>query len=180
MNYRLGACIACAVSAVLLFAPAGASATNTIECQGSVKLAEDNPSPDHLSYSFRCSEDITAFAIVTNREVAGFEPEVLITTGTTDEPAQGDSFGCEGGIPSFGFACNGKAAAWNYAHGEFHTTAAACSKKEGPLLARVIATDSDKRLAQPFALRSPKCPKPKPTKTKGPKHRHHHPAKRHG
>jgi hypothetical protein len=165
----------------VLVAPSAASATNTIECLGSVKLAEDNPAPDHVSYAIRCSEDITGFAISTDRELAGFEPEVLVTIGTTTDPAQGESFGCEGGIPSFGFACVGKATAWNWAHGEFHSTVAACSKQAGPLLPRVVVTDSDKRISQPFALRSPKCPKPKPkpkAKHKRPKHRQA--AQRHG
>jgi hypothetical protein len=174
---RRCALVASAAFAVLLFAPGGASATNTIDCLGSIKLAEDSPSPDHLSYSFRCSEAITGFAISTNRDVAGFEPEVLVTTGTTADPAQGESFGCEGSIPGFGFACPGKASAWNWARSEFHSLAPACSKKQGPLLARVIVTDSDSRISQPFPLRPVKCSKPKPKAQA--KHRHH-PAKRHG
>jgi hypothetical protein len=180
VNYRLGALLASAVLAVLLLAPAGASATNTIECLGSTALNEENPAPDYLSFKFRCSEEITGFAITTNRELAGFEPEVLVTIGTTTDPAQGESFGCEGSIPSFGFGCVGTASAWNSAHGAFHTSVAACSRKEGPLLPRLVVTDSDKRISQVFALRSPKCPKPKKPKHKNKHPKRNHAAKRHG
>jgi hypothetical protein len=173
---RRCAMLASAAFAVLLCAPGGASATNTIDCLGSIKLAEDSPGPDHLGYAFRCSEAITGFAIATNRDVAGFEPEVLVTTGTTNQPAQGEAFGCEGAIPGFGFACPGKASAWNWGHGDFHTSTAACSKQEGPLVARLVVTDSDNRISSPFPLRSVKCAKPKPK----PKPKHRHPARHHG
>lgn len=158
MNYRFGALLASAVLAVLLFAPAGASATNTIECFGSTALSEEDPGRDSLSFKFRCSEAITGFAITTNRELAGFRPDVLVTTGKTTDPAEDESFGCEGGIPSYGFACVGEASAWNSARGGFHTTGAACSKKLGQLLPRLVVTDSESRISHVFALRSPKCP----------------------
>jgi hypothetical protein len=164
--------------AVLLAAPGGASATNTIDCFGKTTKSAD--ASDTLDYTFRCSEAITGYTIVTNRQLAAFEPEVLVTTGTIDDPAQGESFGCEGAIPGFGTSCIGEASAWNTAHSEVHTDAPVCSKKAGPLLVRLVVTDSELRISQPFALRSPKCPKPK-SSSKKPKHgaKRKHAAKRH-
>jgi hypothetical protein len=157
-----------------LAVPGAASATNTIDCTG--KTAKSADAPDTLDYSFRCSEEISGYTIVTNRLLAAFEPEVLVTTGTTDQPAQGESFGCEGGIPGFGTGCIGKASAWNWAHSEVHTDAPVCSKKEGPLLVRLVVADYVGRISQPFVLRSPKCPKAKP---KPSAKKHKRPAQRH-
>jgi hypothetical protein len=158
-----------------MLAPGSASATNTIDCQAkSARVADDATA---LDYQFRCSEAITGYSIVTNRLTAGFEPEVLVTAGTTPDPAQGESFGCEGAIPGFGTVCVGKASAWNYAHGTIHTDAPVCSAKEGALVLRLVVTDFDKRISQPFAVRTPKCPKP-PHKHK-PKHKKKH-RKEHG
>jgi hypothetical protein len=164
--------LACVLAFVALLAPGGASATNTIDCLG--KTAKSPDAPDTLDYTFRCSEAITGYTIVTNRLLAAFEPEVLVTVGSpTGDPANGESFGCEGAIPGFGTSCNGKASAWNWASSEVHTDAPVCSQKEGPLLVRLVVTDFDKRISQPFPLRSPKCPKPKSAS----KHKKH-PAKR--
>jgi hypothetical protein len=172
-------CVSAAVlaCAALVFAPGSASATNTIECLGKTAKTDD---PATLDYTFRCSEDITGYSIVTNRLLAGFEPEVLVTAGTSADPAQGESFGCEGAIPGFGESCIGKASAWNWGHSQIHTDAPVCSKKQGPLLLRLVVTDSDKRISQPFPLRSPKCPKPKSSSKKHKRHAaKHHAAKRH-
>ena len=176
------ACVIAAAAAVasVLAIPGAASATNTIDCLAKSARATDDPTA--LDYTFRCSEAITGYSIVTNRLTGGFEPEVLVTVGTTDDPAQGESFGCEGAIPGFGSVCVGKASAWNWAHGRIHTDAPLCSIKEGPLVARIVVTDSDKRISQPFAVRTPKCPKPKPKPAKEHKRKHHpkkHAARRH-
>jgi hypothetical protein len=168
------AVLACAA---LVFLPGSASATNTIECLG--KTAKSADAPDTLDYTFRCSEAITGYSIVTNRLLAGFEPEVLVTAGTSADPAPGESFGCEGAIPGFGESCIGKASAWNWAHSQIHTDALVCSKKEGPLLVRLVVTDYDKRISQPFPLRSPKCPKPKSASKRKHAANHKHAAKRH-
>jgi hypothetical protein len=162
---------AAALVAAMIVAPGSASATNTIDCQAKSARAADDVTA--LDYQFRCSEAITGYSLVTNRLTAGFEPEVLVTIGTTEDPAQGESFGCEGAIPGFGAACVGKASAWNYAHGRINTDAPVCSAKEGPLVVRLVVTDFDKRISQPFGVRTPKCPKPKPKPhTKHKKHNH--------
>jgi hypothetical protein len=169
------AVLACAA---LVFAPGSASASNTIDCLGKTTKSADDPAT--LDYTFRCSEAITGYTIVTNRLLAGFEPEVLVTAGTSADPAPGESFGCEGAIPGFGESCIGKASAWNWAHSQIHTDAQVCSKKEGALVVRLVVSDYDKRISQPFPLRSPKCPKPKSTsKRKHPAKRNKHAAKRH-
>jgi len=163
------ACVfAAAVAVVALLAiPGAASATNTIDCLAKSARAADDTTA--LDYTFRCSEAITGYTLTTNRLTAGFEPEVLVTAGTTEDPAPGESFGCEGAIPGFGAVCIGKASAWNWAHGRIHTDAPVCSAKEGALVVRLVVTDSDKRISQPFGVRTPKCPKPKPKP-----HKKHH------
>ena len=171
---RACASAAALVVAALIVAPGSASATNTIDCLAKSARAADDATA--LDYEFRCNEAITGYSIVTNRLTGGFEPEVLVTADKTDDPAQGESFGCEGAIPGFGAVCVGKASAWNSPHGRINTDAPVCSKKEGPLLVRLVVTDVDKRISQPFSVRTPKCPKPKP---KHHKKKHNHAARRH-
>jgi hypothetical protein len=174
LRRTLASVAAFAVTALILI-PGSASATNTIDCLAKSARAADDTTA--LDYQFRCSEAITGYTIVTNRLTGGFEPEVLVTAGTTQDPAQGESFGCEGAIPGFGAVCVGKASAWNWAHGRIHTDAPVCSQKEGALLVRLVVTDFDKRISQPFGVRTPKCPKPKAK----PRHKHKktHPRKEH-
>jgi hypothetical protein len=153
-----------ATTCYLLLSTGSASATNTIRCKGSTSLAKRTLTTHDVNYKFTCSEAITAFGIVTNRELESFEPETLVTDQTTKLPANGESFGCEGPIPGFGFTCIGKAGNPRAVTGAFHTSAATCSKKAGKLRSVMYVTDSDKRLAGVWPLTSPKCPKPKKKK----------------
>jgi hypothetical protein len=165
-------CAALIACTLALLVPTGASASNTITCSGATKLAERSARTPQLTFGFKCNEDLTGFTIATNREVATFEPEVLVTVSAGGAPAQGESFGCEGAIPGWGFSCPGTSSAHHYVSGAFETSQAACSKKAGTLLPRLIVTDGDGRISQPFALKSPKCPKAK-------KHKKRRSAKRH-
>lgn len=154
-------CAASAAVAVALLVPSAASASPLITCSGGVKLDGDRPRTADMDYQFRCDEPITGFAIATNRLVAGFEPEVLVTTGPNGDPVEGESFGCEGSIPGYGFACSGEASARKLVQGEFATSGAGCSRRAAKLLPMLIVSDSDGRVSEPFPLKSPKCPKQK-------------------
>ena len=159
MSKRL-AWVVLATSCYLLLATGSASATNTIRCKGSTALATKSLRTHEVNYQFNCSEAIAGFGIATNRELEGFSPETLVIDQSTKLPANGESFGCEGPIPGFGFACVGKADNPRVVEGSFTTTAAACSRKGARLHPLLYVTDSDKRLAGVWELKSPKCPKP--------------------
>ena len=146
--------------ALALALPATASATNLMYCAGATpKSAEPDAEAEDLTFTFRCSEPITGFTLTTARETAGFEPEVLVTTAE-GAPVPGESFSCEGSLPGFGFACFGKASEVKTIQGAFHTTTPVCEGKR-KLLPRLVVTDSDKRISEPFALSGPECPKPR-------------------
>lgn len=160
MSKRL-ALVVLAMTCYLVLSSGSASATNTIRCKGSTSLASKSRKTHEVDYQFNCSEAITGFGIATNRGLDGFEPETLVLNQTDKSPVNGESFGCEGPIPGFGFSCVGTAGNPRIVQGGFTTTSAVCSKKAGVLRPLLYVTDSEKRLAGVWQLKSPKCPKPK-------------------
>ena len=163
MSKRL-AWVVLGTACLLLLGSSSASATNTIHCGGTTSLAEKSLRTHSVDYQFSCSEAITGFGVATNRRLEGFSPETLVLDRATKSPANGESFGCEGPIPGLGFACVGTSTKPRLVRGSFTTEATTCSKKEGRLESLLYVTDSDKRLAGVWKLKSPKCPKPKKKK----------------
>ncbi len=163
MSKRL-AWIVLATSVLLLFATSSASATNTIACKGKTTLASKRAFTHQVDYEITCNEPVTGFAIATNRLVDTFGPETIVLDKRTRGPVNGEAFSCEGPIPSFGFACVGKADKFvlpRIVKGTFVTADPVCSKKAGGLRTLLYVTDADKRIAGVWKLKPPTCPKPK-------------------
>lgn len=158
MSKRI-ALVAFAATCLLLPLSGSAQATNTLGCRGTTTRGEPTRNTHVVNYRILCYEPITGFGIATNRELEGFEPETLVLDSQTHGPANGESFGCEGPIPSRGFACVGKAGYPRLILGSFNTASPVCSAKQPKLRSVVYATDSNGRLAGAFDLQSPTCPK---------------------
>jgi hypothetical protein len=160
------ALVVLATTCYFVLSGGSASATNTIRCKGATALGTKSRTTHEVNYQFTCSEPITAFGIATNRGIDAFDPETLVLNQSDKSPVNGESFGCEGPIPGFGFSCVGTAGNPRLVQGGFTTSSAVCSKKAGKLRSLLYVTDSQKRLAGTWQLKSPKCPKPKPKKKK--------------
>lgn len=152
------------VLAGLLFGPSAADA-NSVNCEGFT--APKAPKSTTLSYRFTCSEEIKAFSIVSNLEVAEFGTEVLVLDPKSGDPAPGQSFGCEGPIPGDGFGCSGYAVWANQVTGQFDVDQPRCVRGRNQLRSWVVAVDMNNTASGPYPLRSTSCPKPaKPARKK--------------
>lgn len=168
-------------------APGSASAA-TVKCLGDVTPATKSTHKS-FNYTVRCHDSggveemptkVDAYSIVSTKQVGLFSTEVLVTD-PAGEVVEGESFGCEGPFPGFGFGCNGKMSLDNTATGQFELTENPCSKKgrRQPFHAWVtVASDKfnpntlavTKTSSEPFRLKTPKCPAVK--KQHG-HHKHH-------
>ncbi len=153
-------CLPVLVAAALV-SPGTAPATNKIACFGGAKFADRAVDEVEMTYQVACTEPITGYSLTSGKQIDGFEPEVLVVGRNSSAPIDGESFGCEGFIPGLGFACVGKASASNRVRGAFSAASPLCASRDRRMRLRVVVTDSDKRISQPFPLQSPKCPKPK-------------------
>lgn len=77
-----------------------------IDCTGKVTPLVGGIFPDEFSYEFGCDKPISAFSIVSNRQVGSFSTEV-IGVDSAGEPGVGEDLFCVGAVPSFGFGCYG-------------------------------------------------------------------------
>jgi hypothetical protein len=159
------------VLAGLLAGPSIASA-NSVECRGFT--APVTPKSRTLDYRFTCSEEIKAYSIVSNLEVGEFSTEATVLDPKTGDPISGQSFGCEGAIPSDGFGCSGYAIWANQVSGQFGLDEARCIRGRNQLHAWLVAVDMNNTASGPFALYGTRCPSvAKPAKKKNKAHRHH-------
>lgn len=114
--------------AVALAVPGSASAA-AVTCSGTANIDRHLDQPNGVGYSFSCNEDIIDFTIASSKQVDYFNPAPVVFDGTTGEPSATDAFSCEGGFPSHGFGCNGKATAGNVPTGDFSTSTNPCGTK---------------------------------------------------
>jgi hypothetical protein len=148
----LGVVLAC-----VLVGPSVASANN-VDCWG--KTAPTGANQRELTYTFRCSEPLKGFSVISNLEIGEFATEVLVLDPTTREPVSGESFGCEGPIPGDGFGCTGKSFDPHVVAGTFGIDEARCVKRKNKLRVWVVAVDSEGKASAPQDLVVPRrCPK---------------------
>jgi hypothetical protein len=154
------AALACAVALTL---PHSASAASVV-CAGGTTLGTGKGPDQLIDYKFRCTEDIKAFSIVTNTSVDSFSTEVLVLD-PNQQTVGGQSFGCEGDIPAWGFGCTGSgtngagASPPNAVSGSFTTADGPCVHPKGPerFNSWVVVSDAKGKSSQPFHLRQFKC-----------------------
>jgi hypothetical protein len=154
----------------LLIGPSAASASN-VDCWGGVgptaKQQQD------LTYRFTCSDNIKSFSYVSSLEVGEFSTTADVLDPATKQPVDGQSFNCEGSIPSDGFGCSGVGQGPNIITGTLSIDSPRCVKRRNQLRAWIVAVDMNGSSTGPFPLAVPRCPKgSKAKKAKKAHHRH--------
>jgi hypothetical protein len=142
----------------LLALPAGASASNAT-CRGHINAGKaDDVNDNPVDYTFACSDAITAYTIVSDVAVQGFEPEVQVFD-KAGSILNSDSFNCEGDVPGLGVSCKGVYGAdQRVVKGNYDLSRAVCAAgRTHPLL---VITDAKGSMAGPVDLGRPHgCPK---------------------
>lgn len=155
---RLAIAVFALLAVGLLALPAGASASNT-SCRGHVNAGKpDDVNDNPVDYTFACSDPITAYTIVSDVDVQGFEPEVQVFD-IAGNILNSDSFNCEGDVPGRGVSCKGVYGAdQRVVKGNYDLSRAVCAGgRTRPLL---VITDAKGAMAGPFDLGRPHgCPK---------------------
>ncbi|MGK2931831.1 MAG: hypothetical protein ACSLFD_03515 [Solirubrobacterales bacterium] len=147
--------LALAVSLILLSIAAGSASAGSVTCSGNVAASEGHESENALDYSIKCSEDISAYSIVSNREINYFSTEVVAFAG--DEVAEGEAFTCEGTIPANGIGCYGNATTGNTVVGTVGLTDELCEAYVQPRF-WVVAQTTQLKKEVPFQLTSEPFP----------------------
>ena len=130
--------LALALTLGCLGAGASSASANTVECFGG---ASPNASRTDITYAFGCSEPIKGFGLISTLEVGDFST----TTDVLDsafQPVSGQTFSCEGNIPSSGFGCFGNAEGSKTITGTFGIDEPLCVKRRNQLAIWVVAIDS--------------------------------------
>jgi hypothetical protein len=151
-------------------APADQNPSNLL-CKG--HIAKGAPDPDDpgsgvVDYTFACSQAITGYSLVLNREATAMETEVFATDATTKEVVPTDGFSCNGDIPGFGINCTGVyGGKWSVIAGRYDIDGNVCTEpRPHPMLVVTYAAKNskggiDQYIAGPFDLGRPRasCPK---------------------
>ena len=150
-------------------APADQNPSNTL-CKGHIKKGEadpDFPENGRVEYRFACSQAITGYTLLPEKEVQGYETEIFATDAKTGNVIATDAFGCTGDQPGYGVNCTGTyGGSWNTVTGTFDIAGDVCAEpRVDPLLIVTYATKNSKGdvqqyIAGPFDLGRPRgCPK---------------------
>jgi hypothetical protein len=134
-----------AVAAALAFlGAAGTASASKVNCAGGLGPSVKDPeSKTAAEYSFLCDQDVLAFSINFNKQIAIFEPEVLAFTPAGE--GSGELASCEGHFPGAGLgctfqssscpsasssstSCTGKASAGNTVKGEVESMKPRCAQ----------------------------------------------------
>jgi hypothetical protein len=156
----IGAVSLLAACAAFLVAPGGASASS-VTCGGKLMLDRNGfAGPHGVDYSVKCSEDVQAYSIVSNKKLDYFQPDPVVFM-PNGQASDTDHFSCEGPIPGPGFGCPGAMTAGNHVKGSFSTAPAPCNP--GVRAWVVVTTQqvdpttgtSFETSSQPFRLQGP-------------------------
>jgi hypothetical protein len=163
--------VASALAIGALLASAGQAAANTVTCAGSTALGKGKGAAQELDYTFRCTEAIKAFTIVSPSSIDFFS-----TTADVLDPnkqvVNGQTFSCEGAIPAQGFGCSGTGMPPNAVVGQLTVEGGPCAQPKKRVPAWLVVTDANSKSSPPFNLRPAyKC---KQAKTKAKRKRAGH------
>ena len=108
---RRSALAALTFAIACLAMPAGATADfkDNMLCKGHIKLGpkdETGLNENPIAYRFACSQPITGYSIISDKEVDTWETEVFVKD-LTNNVIPTDSFSCNGESPGFGVNCIG-------------------------------------------------------------------------
>ena len=178
------AVLAAAIAAAVLLnhsAPpsvADQNPNNTL-CKGHVtkgKADPDDPDSGVVEYAFACSQAITGYSILPDKQATGFETEVFGADPKTKDVVAADAFSCNGEQPGWGVNCTGAyTGLWHTVTSTFTIDGDVCAEpRVDPLLVVTFATATGGKATQyiagPFDLGRPRgCPKsPRGGKTRIP------------
>jgi hypothetical protein len=152
----------------LLLGPSAASASS-VDCWGHVEQTTATKQRV-LTYAFACSDTIKSFSLVSNIELSEFSTVADVFDPATQAPVEGETFSCEGFIPSDGFGCAGMSTGFHTVKGTVDLSASRCVKRRNQLRAWVVAVDGNGASTGPTQLTvPPRCAKSKAKKSS---HRH--------
>jgi hypothetical protein len=100
----------------------------------------DNP----VSYQFACSQPITGYSIISDKEIDAWDTEVFVKDGQKNVIPT-DSFSCNGDSPGFGVNCVGKYNTnWSLVEAQYNlsSTKLCAEPRHDPLLVVTYATYS--------------------------------------
>jgi hypothetical protein len=142
---------------------------NNTLCKGHIdkgKADPDDPDSGVVAYTFACSQAISGYSILPDKEATGFETEVFGADPKTGEPLGSDAFSCNGEQPGFGVNCTGAATGnWHVVKSTFTVDGDVCAEpRVDPILvvtfASVSGAKAQQYIAGPFDLGRPRgCPK---------------------
>ncbi|SEH10183.1 hypothetical protein SAMN02745716_0030 [Thermoleophilum album] len=125
-----------------------------LSCGGHLETQNEVADEASVVWKLGCSGPVRSFAIVTNRPVDSFSPEID-AYGVDGAPLE---FRCEGEIPAHGFRCVAKQPArLAYAQGSLTVPTEPCGKT--PLRVAIVAAGADGQVGQPRRLVGPDCPR---------------------
>jgi len=140
----------------------GTAAASSVTCSGTVAPSVDGHAEDELTYNVTCDEDVKGYSITSNREMGYFGTETIVL-GTDGEVAEGESFGCEGSIPSWGIGCQGKMTAGNTVVSSIAPSESLCEAAVQPKFWVTALTLQDVKgtptpfVSEPFLLKTEPC-----------------------
>jgi hypothetical protein len=138
---------------------------NNTLCKGHVdkgKADPDDPSSGVVSYTFACSQPITGYSILPDKEATAFETEVFGADPKTGDVLGTDAFSCNGEQPGWGVNCTGaNVGNWHTITSTFTVDGDICAEpRVDPLLvvtfANVAAGKAQQYIAGPFDLGRPR------------------------
>jgi hypothetical protein len=143
--------------------------SNTL-CKGHIAKGEadpDDPDSGVVAYMFACSQPITGYSVLPDKEATGFETEVFGTDPKTKDVVPADAFSCNGEQPGYGVNCTGiNTGNWHNVSGTFTIDGDVCAEpRVDPLIVVTYAAKDSKGniqqyIAGPFDLGRPRgCPK---------------------
>lgn len=168
-QYGLVFAVGLAVAFLMCFVGMGKAGASSVSCSGTVVPNAEGHAENELTYNVKCDEDIKGYSITSNRELAYFGTETVVL-GTDGEVAEGESFGCEGSIPSWGIGCQGKMTAGNTVESSIGTSESLCEAAVQPKFWVTALTYQDVKgtptpfVSEPYLLRIKPCAVLNPTK----------------
>lgn len=161
---RIGLMFAAGLAALFLVClmGAGKAQASTVFCGGSVESNTEGHAEGEMTYKVTCNETVVGYTITSNREIGYFGTETVVLK-PDDEVMEGESFTCEGGIPSWGVGCFGKMSATNSVVSGIATTEDICEAAVQPrfwVSAMVVEDVKGKAtyvVSEPFLLKTEPC-----------------------
>jgi len=138
---------------------------NNTLCKGHTNKGEvdkDDPDSGVVSYTFACSQAITGYSILPDKESTGFETEVFGADPKTKDVLATDAFSCNGEQPGWGVNCTGAyTGQWHTVTSTFTVDGDVCAEpRVDPLLVVTYASVTSGKVTQyiagPFDLGRPR------------------------